>query len=89
MASLPLKRARSTYYRRKSRSIGRNIEFLLTFEEWYNWWLSNGVDMDSPRPFNGDTLCMCRKNDLGSYSLDNIYCATQRQNNRDRWSFVR
>lgn len=61
----------------------RNIPFLITFEEWYNWWLANGVDRNIPRPNNGDTLCMCRFNDIGAYSLGNIYCATKKQNTID------
>jgi hypothetical protein len=64
-------------------ALNRNIPFLLTFEEWYDWWLLNGVDRNIPRPNNGDTLCMCRKNDQGPYALGNIYCATKKQNTAD------
>jgi hypothetical protein len=65
----------------------RNIPFLLTFDEWYNWWLSNGVDRNIPRKHNGNTLCMCRFNDSGPYELSNIYCATLIQNNKDAHKF--
>ncbi len=65
----------------------RNVDFELTFDEWYNWWLSNGVDKNAtPLSFNRlqkDELCMCRKNDQGAYNLTNIYCATRSQNSRD------
>ncbi len=61
----------------------RNIQFLLTFEEWYEWWLSNGVDRNIPRVNDGDILCMCRYNDQGPYALGNIYCASKRQNTAD------
>jgi len=61
----------------------RNIPFEITFQDWYQWWLSNGVDRNIPRPNNGETLCMCRYGDQGAYSLDNIYCASRSQNNID------
>ena len=64
-------------------AVRRNIPFNLTFEQWDNWWLTNGVDRNIPRPNNGDTLCMCRFEDKGPYSLDNIYCASKRQNTKD------
>ena len=55
----------------------RGIQFLLTFEEWYNWWLQQGVDKNQPQPKKGpNTLCMCRFGDTGPYSLTNIYCDT-------------
>jgi len=66
----------------------RGIEFLLTLDEWYNWWLSNGIDKNGPSQKQlgiprKDTLCMCRFNDVGPYALDNIYCATASQNVKD------
>ena len=61
----------------------RGISFQFTFEEWYNWWLSNGVDRNIPRANNGSTLCMCRYGDTGPYHPSNVYCATKSQNNID------
>lgn len=61
----------------------RGVPFDLTFDQWYNWWLSHGVDRNLPRVNNSDTLCMCRTGDQGPYNLDNIYCATKRQNTID------
>lgn len=76
-----LKPAKHRYYAHKSYSKSRNIPFLLTFEEWYDWWLANGIDKNqSMVPFTKQTLCMCRYGDKGPYSLNNIYCATQQQN---------
>lgn len=55
----------------------RGIKFNLTFEEWYNWWLSNGIDKNiSQGKKTKDTLCMCRFGDIGDYDLNNIYCDT-------------
>lgn len=75
--------ARKLFNAQKYNASLRSIPFLLTFDEWYNWWLQNGVDRHLPRTTNGNTLCMCRFNDLGSYELSNIYCATLRQNSID------
>jgi hypothetical protein len=61
----------------------RNIPFQLTFEEWYNWWLAQGEDRNIPRVNDSTTLCMCRIGDQGPYSINNIYCATRRQNTID------
>lgn len=61
----------------------RGIPFLLTFDEWYDWWLSQGVDRNIPRLNSGDILCMCRIGDQGPYTLGNIYCATKGQNTSD------
>ena len=61
----------------------RGIQFKLTFDEWNNWWLSNGVDKQivQQRPFTTkDKLCMCRVNDIGAYELGNIYCDTNSNN---------
>jgi hypothetical protein len=66
----------------------RGIPFELTFEEWDHWWLSNGIDKNTPyvkgTVSTPSQKCMCRTGDTGSYRLDNIYCATQIQNIQDR-----
>ena len=72
--------AKYRYADHKKGAKGRGIEFLFTFDEWYNWWLSNGVDKNYAGKNNKDQLCMCRINDSGPYSVDNVYCDT-RQNN--------
>ena len=62
----------------------RGIDFQLTFDEWYNWWLSNGIDKNlSIKWIGANRLCMCRYKDIGPYSLNNIYCATNSQNVKD------
>ena len=79
-----VKNAKSRYGWHKRTAFKRGIQFLLTFEEWYNWWLSNGIDKNLPTvPTNKNTLCMCRYNDVGPYELSNIYCATISQNSLD------
>jgi len=77
--------ARYNWHRRTANK--RNIPFLFTFSEWDNWWLQNGVDKNLPcEPNNGNTLCMCRYNDVGPYEIDNVYCATRSQNTKDMMS---
>ncbi len=80
---MKLSYAKLRYREHRKGARNRNIEFNLTFDEWYQWWLSNGVDRNIPRINNGDTLCMCRNNDQGPYELGNIYCASKRQNTSD------
>lgn len=66
----------------------RGIPFLLTFEQWYNWWLSQGIDKNQPvigglKRSQLNELCMCRFGDQGPYTLNNIYCSTRSQNSKD------
>jgi hypothetical protein len=70
----------------------RGVAFLLTFEEWYHWWLQNGVDKNDPsiggiKRNQLMELCMCRFNDAGPYALNNIYCSTRGQNSKDARKF--
>lgn len=79
------KQAKARYGWQKRTSKKRNVPFLLSFEEWDQWWLSNGVDKNLPAVKNNrNTLCMCRYNDVGAYELSNIYCATKSQNSLDQ-----
>lgn len=59
----------------------RGIDFLLTFEEWREWWLID--DRWSNRGRCAGQFVMARKGDAGPYSIDNIYLATSRQNLKD------
>jgi hypothetical protein len=70
-------KAKDSYAGHRWKANKRGIPFLLTFEEWNNWWLSNGIDKNQKQPpMSGATLCMCRFGDVGPYSLTNIYCDT-------------
>lgn len=59
----------------------RGIDFLLTFEEWRDWWLID--DRWGNRGRCAGQFVMARKGDAGPYSIDNIYLATSRQNLKD------
>jgi len=73
--------AKKKYIQQAHRARNRGIEFIITFEEWYQWWLDQGIDKNLHYgKFTGDTKCMCRKGDVGPYSLENIYCDIARNN---------
>jgi hypothetical protein len=76
--------ARQRFYEQKGKAGFRGIEWNLTFEQWYQWWLDQGIDKDYATQVNRDQLCMCRPGDNGPYSIDNIYCGTRSQNTRER-----
>ena len=80
-----LRVARKKYSRHKAQSKYRGIPFLFQFEEWYHWWLQHGVDKNSETFSKQDKLrlCMCRVNDEGPYSADNVYCDTHVENVRE------
>lgn len=65
----------------------RGIDFLLTFEEWRDWWLID--NRWSNRGRHSGQFVMARRGDAGPYSIDNIYLATSRQNLQDIPAAVR
>lgn len=66
------------YTRSKADAKRRDIEFLFTFEEWKKWWLDTGKW--ELRGKKSGCYQMCRKNDIGAYSIDNVYCDTVEAN---------
>ena len=80
---MKLSRAQTAYRVQQTKSMQRDIDFKLSFTEWYDWWLNNGIDKNQTQPNTGNTLCMCRFNDRGAYELGNIYLATRAQNSSD------
>ena len=71
------------YVKHKSKAKKRGVEFLLTFEEWRDWW---GSDWDQ-RGRTKNKLVMGRYGDTGPYALGNIYKTTQEGNSVDRQRF--
>ena len=68
-------------YRDQRRSAQqRNIPFHLTYEEWYQWYLKQGIDKNIPQGKDKNCWCMCRFNDSGPYELGNIYLDTNSNN---------
>lgn len=62
------------FLKQKKKARKRNIEWQLTFEEWWNIWQHSGHWEE--RGKGKDSYCMCRKNDVGPYSIDNVYIET-------------
>jgi hypothetical protein len=81
---VPLSLARKKFSRHRSQAKFRGIGFHFTFEEWYQWWLDNGVDKNLDIQYTDDQqrLCMCRKGDNGDYHPDNVYLASAPENSR-------
>lgn len=79
-----LAKAKGRYNSHKSNARYRGIEFNLTFEQWYDWWLSQGIDKNTVDiKHDGQSPCMCRFNDIGAYEIGNIYFDTRSNNIRD------
>ncbi len=66
------------YISHKGLAKSRGVPFELTFEEWYNWWLSTGHYHE--RGKKKGQYVMARFNDDGAYSLDNIKCILHSEN---------
>jgi hypothetical protein len=69
----------------KSSARQRGVKFLLTFEQWEGWWLSE-LARRGPNARRGRShgeRVMCRQGDRGAYELGNIYCATFADNLAD------
>ena len=60
------------YYGQKSMALKRKIEWKFTFYNWIKWWEQTG-HFDK-RGVKNNQYQMCRYNDLGPYSPDNVYC---------------
>ena len=73
--------ARKKFNAHKSNAKRRNIEFLLTFEEWLDIWEKSGKCEQRGR--GADKYCMCRIGDKGAYSIDNVFIGQGKQNVSD------
>lgn len=58
----------------------RGIEFLLTFQEWLDFW----GDKLGLRGTRLDDLCMARYGDAGPYAIGNVVIKTNRENLAER-----
>jgi hypothetical protein len=59
----------------------RGIDFLFTFEEWWEMWQNSGK-WEQRGNFKGQ-YCMARKGDVGPYSIDNVDIILSSQNSSD------
>ena len=69
------------YARQKAMAKIRNIEWHLTFEEWWDIWEQSGKYEQRGR--GAGKYCMSRKNDIGPYAVGNVYIQTIDDNNRE------
>jgi hypothetical protein len=75
----------SAYAIHKCSAKKRGVEFVLTFEEWRDWW---GDDFANRGKAKGK-LVMARHGDEGPYALGNIKKITCSENLRERHEFSR
>src|SRR4029077_1421459 len=73
---------RTAYTNQKSSAKRFGIPFLLTFEQWSEWWLTD--DRWSRRGRKAGQLQMSRKGNSGPYSPDNVECATKEQKQKSQ-----
>lgn len=69
------------YERQRYNALYRGIPWEFTYETWLEWWKSTGKLAERGR--KSHEYCMCRIGDSGPYSPDNVFCATNADNNRD------
>lgn len=79
-----MKEAKTRFNNHRQTAKCRGIEFKFSFDEWYSWWLANGVDKNYPTQAKGGKQpCMCRYGDMGPYEIANVFCGTNSQNVRE------
>jgi len=72
---------RKRYTQHKSNAKMRGVEFLLTFEQWKDWWIATGK-WEQRGKLRGQYV-MRRHGDIGPYSIDNVFCGVTEENVRD------
>ena len=60
----------------------RGVAWELTYDQWWGIWSLSGK-WDKRGNTRGK-YCMCRKGDLGAYTVGNVYIGTWSQNSADR-----
>jgi len=79
----PLKWAKRRYNDNRKRQIAAGNEFKITFEDWYAWWLAQGVEKNVRHtgPMLAEYLCMTRIDRNRPFELGNIMATTQGKSN--------
>jgi len=75
------------YNGQKSMALKRGLEWKFDFLTWIVWWIQTG-HFDE-RGVKNHQYQMCRYNDIGPYSWDNVYCDTGENNKEDYWQLNR
>ena len=76
------RRLRLAYRIQKHSAAKRGIPFLLTFEQWSEWWLTD--DRWLRRGRKAGQLQMGRKGNSGPYAPDNVECATKEEKQKSQ-----
>lgn len=66
------------YMTQKRNAKKRDINFLLSFDEWLSIWTQSGQLANRGRGKN--KYHMCRNNDTGAYEIGNVYIGTSEHN---------
>ena len=75
---IKVKNLKSAYFYHKSNSATRNIQFLLTYDEWLQIWKDSGHLHE--RGCHKDQYVMARFGDMGPYSVENVKIILHKQN---------
>ena len=78
---IDIDQAKVKYRYQKYTALQRGITWELTFDQWVDWWQNTGHWHE--RGHGPDKYVMSRYNDVGPYSLDNIFCQTLAENSRE------
>jgi len=76
-----VKLAKQRYTQQKCAADQRGIDWLYTFDTWWNQWIDSG-HWEQRGNKNGQ-YCMARKGDVGPYSPDNVDIILAIQNSSD------
>jgi NUMOD3 motif len=80
--SADLRRLRQAFRDQRNVAKARGIDFLLTFEEWLNFWQDSGRLFERGR--KEGQYCMARFGDTGPYALGNIKIIKHSENSSER-----
>jgi hypothetical protein len=72
---------RKKYTAQKAHAKEREIDFLLSYDEWWQVWEESGHWENRGR--GSQKFCMCRVGDKGGYEIGNVYIATNADNARE------
>ena len=76
-----INQAKVKFRYQRARARQRGIDWMLSFDQWYQWWQSTGHWEE--RGITSGKYVMSRFGDQGPYSLDNIFCQTRDDNCRE------
>jgi len=79
---IPTSKDRKKYKNQMRDAITRNIDFKLTFDEWWAWWQATGHYHE--RGTHHGQYVMSRYGDTGPYELNNIFCQTAVMNSKEK-----